>query len=529
MFKRPRSHKESALASQSKNKRLKEDCSSVQVRQSTPRENYINVTRSISGSLLDRGLESSANVLQHQGTAVVDSMDQESTRYNHLKLQGAGSRHEPRMLHSCVNQCDSETSSIASEVTEGLKSKEKEHYNKLKVDVKQAQTNKKLLRGVKILQSQDNPQTGVNGISKSSPQAGKLPHCSATKVHHLQPPVKYRKEGHTNQLHSVSGTFHSLQNPTKPSSLLPKSKSTGDIKSFSHNADVACLSYNIRRHQLTHSRSTHNISATESHSMSVSDSYSIGRAAGVSHSPSPSADKAHHQQTSASTQLPFINKMITFTCAHEGREINSTAYDFSVKILKGTVRKRKCIAFNVGVCLHGPFSFPRGYKLVSPILMVTSPTTNKLKKPIEVLLSHCIDVASQTGKNEDVTFFRARKVRENGLSQQNYQFEPTDADTNHFEMHNNQGKLSSTELGFFCIMTKEVADTRRKTNYCLVPVVPKHIESSSWKVHYCVTLHLQAFVNVSCDIPRFLTLSAHSACFDTLRVHLYGKFQHQLH
>lgn len=493
MFKRPRSHKESAIASQSRSKRLKED-RSVQVRPRT--QDYINVTyphETGSGDFLDMGVKhSTVSSSRHQEAEamVVDSIDQAQViRYNRLKLQPGGGGQLSRMLHSRVNQCESDTSSLASE--EALDSRERQHYNRLKVDVEQIQTNKKLQKGVKILHAQD------NSASTSSPQ--RRTHCSA-KVADVEP-TKYKKEGHANQLYSVTRAFHSLQKPRKPSSLLPKSKSTGDILRMNH--DIGCIGYNVPTHTLTHSKSTHNMeSATESCSaMSISDSQSTGSntAASVSHSPhttppTPVIAPPHHH-TASSNHRSFINKMINFTCGHEGKEIKSTAYDFSVNILKGAVRKRKSIAFEVGVCLHGPFSFPEEYRLVSPILMVTSSTHSKLKKPIEVILAHCIDILPQSGKNEAVTFFRARKTRKNGDSE-SYSFEPTDTDTNHFEIHNNHGRLSSTEQGFFCIMSKEVTDMRRKTNYCLVPVVPKHIESSSWRVHYCVTLHLQAFIKV---------------------------------
>ena len=190
---------------------------------------------------------------------------------------------------------------------------------------------------------------------------------------------------------------------------------------------------------------------------------------------------------------PFLTKMITFTCGHEGKEINSTAYDFSVKIAKGTLKKRKSTEFNIGFCLHGPFNFPKGYQLVSPILLVTA-QTHKLRKPMEVALSHCIEKAPHVEKR-DLMFFHAAK---NNLSQ-TYSFKPTDINANHFELYCQQGKLSTTDLGFFCILTKEM--TRKHTNYCVVPVVPRQRESSSWKIHYCVTLHLKASVMV-CTTAR---------------------------
>lgn len=214
------------------------------------------------------------------------------------------------------------------------------------------------------------------------------------------------------------------------------------------------------------------------------------------HSPSPHhpsklhPEPAKQQVSAASADTPFLNKMITFTCGHEGKEINSTAYDFSVKIAKGTLKKRKSTEFNIGFCLHGPFNFPKGYQLVSPILLVTA-QPHKLRKPMEVALSHCIEKAPHVEKR-DLMFFHAAK---NNLSQ-TYSFKPTDINANQFELYCQQGKLSTTDLGFFCILTKEMTQSRKHTNYCVVPVVPRQRESSSWKIHYCVTLHLKASVMV---------------------------------
>ena len=534
---------------------------------------------------------------------------QEQLHYNRLKLQHqqGNSKYEIKMMQY-ASQCDSDNSSTASEMMtdassepDAQESREREHYNKLKVDLKNIKSNKKLLKGIQVL----NQRSLFNGAIASSILLQSRQRVAGTST----PPLHYKKEGHTNRLHSVAQSkVFSLLTPTQSPTSFHKSRSTGDILEMGREqqfplelkVDMPSRHQPPTRHQLQlnlpHSQSTYNMEAdtasrhrpqfklplsqsvynldtddphlTQFKPQSISNTRAKKSSAHGSHLKLPQlhlsqsvsnldtdnkpstrllphsvsvqnmeadthtthqrlqlqqslsvhnvgrdrpSSRLRHTQVSpltlnqqlpkchhASTQPAFMSKVISFACTHEGREIHSASYDFTVNIPKGTIRKRKSVDFQVGVCTRGPFVFPKGYKLVSPIIMVTCSSLTKLKKPIQIVLSHCMDLVRQG--EENVTFFRAKKMDRKGRSQNpyasdKYYMEATESSCNHFQLHNQHGNLTSTELGFFCILSREHTGTRKHTNYCVVPVVPKSVETS-WKVHYCVTYHLKAFVKV---------------------------------
>lgn len=516
MIKRPRSSKDREDINHRMNKRLKED-HDLETRQE---EDYVNVTypqKNADKALPDRGLPSTAPQVP-QATALpdlsgsVESIHQgkaQLLRYNRLKLQHqqGNRKYEIKVVYT---QCDSDNSSIASSSAASDMNephneldcirKEREHYNKLKVNIDQIPANKKLLRGVKVLNAESNTPS-LNDTS-SPVQSRKLTHRSAKVASvndefylkvppHNHTQTKYKKEGHANQLHSVTRkkVLHSLQNSMKLSPALPKSKSTGDILQMNQEQDTDAT------HQLAHSKSFQSMELLTPETTANQDNLHLRH---PKVSPLTTCTTEESYNNCSKTDLSFMKKIITFTCGHEGKEITSAAYGFSVSIPKGTVRGRKAMEFQIGVCLHGPFTFPRGYKLVSPIIMVASQTHTKLKKPVEVALSHCMSLTPKTEKSENINFFRARRKVASQVTQSpnTHLFQATDGHTNSFQFHNSQGKLTSTDLGFFCIMAKETMNMRKHTAYWLVPVVPKQVESTTWRVHYCVTYHLEAFMKV---------------------------------
>lgn len=525
MFKRPRGNKDcrEGIGPERMNKRLKED-SDVQTRSTTQEEDYVNLTyphkNAGSTGLPGPDLPQYQQTVLSQLSEGAVSMHEDRTeperhnRYNRLKLQhkNGNSRYEIKVVQYGASQCDSDNSSIASGFTDVHNepdSKEREHYNKLKVNIHKIQTNKKLLRGVKSLHAECDEQLPFNGIiassallqnrKKSAKVAGvNNGQCLADLDNHI--PMKYKKEGHTNQLHSVLKPRAFLQKPMPLQSSIHKSRSTGDILHMSQNKTDGVRVNHTTTYRLPYSKSFNNMEIATKIDSGGRDLalHSTHRSPLKSIQVSPMA----HIEDSygcSSNDLSFINKIITFPCTHEGKDINSAAYDFSISIPKGTIKKKKSLDFQVGVCLHGPFVFPRGYKLVSPIVMVTSTAHTKLKKPVEVVISHCMDLTPLNNRN--IIFFRAKKMESKNSSHgthpsNRYYFQPTEEDTNHFEVHKDHGKLKSMELGFFCVMAKDTMETRKHTNYCLVPVVPKCVESSSWKVHYCVTHLQQAFMMV---------------------------------
>lgn len=354
-----------------------------------------------------------------------------------------------------------------------------EHYNKLKINVTG-------LLHYKITTGVGAPSTPVHFSDGNNSRNGRVTSSSLSspkRTHSQVSVAKYKKEGHSNQVYAISR--HETASAKPP---ISKSRSTGDINSHYDNS--------VRERNTRQLKSLHSMVSVSGENTAMLNSRQEREALSSRNAHSSTVTSLHSRSSTRGCDLSFMNKVITFTCTHEGKEISSTAYDFSVNLQKGSIKKQKSVDFQVGICLHGPFVLPKGYRPVSPIVMVTAQQVVKLKKPLEISLPHCIDVTEQL--NEHLTFFHARKTDhlKSTHTQHKYLFrQANNDDTSTYLL--GHGKLRTTDMGFFCIMAKENTDLRQNTNYCVVPVVPRCITSPSWTIHYCVTYLLKSFLTVS--------------------------------
>ena len=468
-------------------------------------------------------------------------------KYNRLKLQHGQGNDLRTKREFYAQHSDTDSLSSASGINEmGSSQGDIEHYNRLKININRLPDNRKLFQRVKILNphlsTRSKSSSAINSSSAiqkreqfhSQSEIDSMTAAVKEKSHRATHTAKYRKEGYMHQLHSVA-SLQSLHTPTEFGSI-SKARSAEDILRASGNevhstkrrtplTTASFLSPNTASAESVLSPSpTVNVLVTNESVDGTRNGFiprqdNLSREWGVSSSNSNHLSARsvsnHSNSVSPSTSLSsvsddspddfhcegddltFISKMLTFTCTHTGKEVSSAAYEFSIHIPKGAVKRRKPIEFQVGVCLDGPFSLPRGYKLVSPIIMVNSRAQLTVRKPIEIVLSHCIDLFKVEQANKTVSFFRARMRGRDHKSKDTdiYTFKQTDM--NNCQMNSNHGKLTTTELGFFCIMAKETTELRNSIKYCLLPVVPKYVDSTSWTVHYCIIYSLKAFTTVS--------------------------------
>ena len=55
-------------------------------------------------------------------------------------------------------------------------------------------------------------------------------------------------------------------------------------------------------------------------------------------------------------------------CDFNGREYTNVDHDFTLRIPKGAVAEGEKVHFEIAVAMCGPFNFPEGTKVISPIL-----------------------------------------------------------------------------------------------------------------------------------------------------------------
>ena len=470
-------------------------------------------------------------------------------------------------VHHRMNRVDSEGSS--SEVTDSVESedaqkRELEHYNRLKLNWSCLQNNKKLLKGISILY---NDAVLVNGKQHSLQAA--LDSSTLYKQRQQQQysiaeessssssasSKKYKKEGHINQLLSVTGrpVRHSPLLATTMNSL---SRSTGDVNAVEggdtnfqmKNDTTSKKSLTIREKrsksfsdvetkiatfpEFTSSTDSTTISLEPTHSSmnnynDLEEKQSTGFDRHTCYpAPSQLTLSQSHRQTLLSVseeveiQTPkeimrpletkgeaclatsnfcgihFINVAETMTFDHSGGQYVSESHDVWITVPKGAIKKHAVAELQIRVTLHGPFSFPDAKRPVSPIILIDMNPKTKLKKPIEITIPHFVDKLGQS-QSEELVFLRTTGGTKTGRKCEfEYNFSRV-ADINKKFITNNRGTIATKDLYcFLCIAGDTSVDSSLAINYCLVPVIPRLISQTTWKIHYYVTYLLKTFIHV---------------------------------
>ena len=583
--------------------------------ESTGRESSITESEKSSSSVLSGSVDSLlGGGSEDVAGCLCDSSEEtlEENRYNRLKLTHSkgGFRSRRSRMHYCHYHTDSETSSLneSSDSLIELRQREKEHYNRLKLNVTQLPQSKKAMRGFRVLyegssgrkshrnshSSQPNSQSSsVTGRSRhrgvDAPDAAVSSQTSRYARSHEQlqkSSMKYRNESHMNKIHSVSGS------PVVRHSYRPRSSSTGDMGKTSNETEERDTARANRLSGATRSKSFSDINSPKrgskskrysgaggspKHTDSVADSHfmfsSPSRSRGhhnhrhnqswqdtrYSHAEPqtpPKSDFLRNQRMCASVDLSnerstfrdlnpetaaasskvhtmprtsehrdcpitcscnrisFIDPLVTIKCNSEGGEYKSENHDFKIRIPKGAIKKKTTIEVQIGITLHGPFHFPDAMKPVSPVLWLSTNPDTKFRKPVEITLPHYIDTsstavatppsvqtnASKQKRTHGLHFLRATcspasPTNRHSHPHKTFRFQSTDGE-HWFWVNENHGTLHTKHLCFLCIAANVNKEFASRAGYCLIPVIPKPIVDTSWRIHYCVTYLLKTCIQV---------------------------------
>ena len=231
----------------------------------------------------------------------------------------------------------------------------------------------------------------------------------------------------------------------------------------------------------------------------------------------PGGVEQDHDRSSGSinfTLSPVILK-------YEGEELeyHSKEHNFSVRIPKGALKKRGTVEIQVGLAIHGPFTFAENSCNVSPILWLCAIPDTKFKKPIQVTLPHCIaDVRPGSMKRRKLEdslslSFTSASLKSGSSAgtapgkscgKRKFEFNLAEGE----EMISSSpdfglcGSISTKQLSPLCIAAScgRVRDLSREVGlhavYCIVPVVPATVCGREWNVHFCLTFNLPTCVQV---------------------------------
>ena len=223
-----------------------------------------------------------------------------------------------------------------------------------------------------------------------------------------------------------------------------------------------------------------------------------------------------HDRNSGSISFTLSPRILKYD--GEELEYRSEEHNFSIRVPKGALKKRGTVEIQVGLAIHGPFTFAENSTNVSPILWLCSIPDTKFKKPIQITLPHCIADAHpgslKRRKIEDSLSlnFSSASLKSGSSSTPAHkscgkrQFEFNTAEGEEVISSSPEfglrGTISTKQLSPLCIaascgrnrdLSREIA---LHAVYCIVPVQPVAICGREWNIHFCITFHLSTCIQV---------------------------------
>lgn len=415
--------------------------------------------------------------------------------------------------------------------------------------------------GLKVLYR--DPPRGYRPMSRSSPPPRSLlqQHRPRGIFHQksmdeAKPRTRYWSEGHSNKIHSVApdpvrsrslswrkDELHNCSNHlldavtrTPPHSTpVYRTRSLNDTQSIEIMTDDMTL----RKVQHKSSRSTDNLShmstTTVGHAV-ARRSISLGErsphhdamilqrkkrvltdpgVAGRRHTPNKGSTSSEHRNNASDSDQDRSSGSINFIMSpiilkYEGEELDyhSKEHHITISFPKGALKKKGTIEVQVGLALHGPFTFPERSQNISPILWLCSIPDTKFRKPIMVTLPHCITgarpgplkrIKSSDGLTLHFTSASLKSATSGRSRKRQFEFNAAEGEE---AFSSKGGSLLTKHLSPLCIvascgkLTELPRQIALNASYCIVPVHPVTISGREWNIHFCITFNLHSCIQV---------------------------------
>ena len=121
------------------------------------------------------------------------------------------------------------------------------------------------------------------------------------------------------------------------------------------------------------------------------------------------AKSAYFTEAEERVHVPFLHHQL-LKCDCNGWEYTIQEHDITLRIPEGAVSKGEEIHFEIGVAMHGPFTFPENMRPVSPVIWLCILEEGvDLKKPFQLILPHFLTGLSK----ERLQFHQIRFAKAN--------------------------------------------------------------------------------------------------------------------
>ena len=179
-----------------------------------------------------------------------------------------------------------------------------------------------------------------------------------------------------------------------------------------------------------------------------------------------------------------------------GGECFSPDDGYKMVIPEGAISEDTHVSIQHGIVPHGPFGpfqYPGGLTLVSPIVGFCPNTSFEFHKSIQITLPHCITPESDEDSEDyhGVVFLKARDS----------DYEINDEGEKIFHLREVDGSVSFTadsvtlDTNHLCFFSLGVYN-QEKASFCLIEVIPEHVESETFQIYFCLCYFLSTCIAV---------------------------------
>ena len=179
-----------------------------------------------------------------------------------------------------------------------------------------------------------------------------------------------------------------------------------------------------------------------------------------------------------------------------GGECASPEYGYKMVVPEGAIPEDTQVSIQHGVVPYGPFGpfqYPGGLTLVSPIVGFHPNMGFEFHKSIQITLPHCITSESDDdyGDDQGVVFLKARdsdyEINEEG--EKIFHLREVDG---RISFASDSVTLDTNHLCFFCLGVYN----KERVSFCLIEAIPEHMGRETFQVCFCLCYFLNSCIEV---------------------------------
>ena len=217
------------------------------------------------------------------------------------------------------------------------------------------------------------------------------------------------------------------------------------------------------------------------------------------------------QASKLSSVLPFVKPVEVIQVSSKGGLYLDDSLGLYINVPEGAVPEGSLLHLEIGMCLYGPFRFPKDLYPIAPILMLCPQSDIKLHKSVTITMPHIIADAEDI--DSEAHGIQVIKADHSSILQASKSMFNIVLQNSNLSFHIRDGfALASFTLSSFSFVSvfekRENIGVAKSRGYCICPLLPlpSAISSGTFTFYLCVTYFMRPCLEVRIVTKFYLNL-----------------------